>query len=201
MKLFWSAASPYARKVMACAITREIDRQIELIPTIVARSEPALLAANPLGKIPCLVADDGTSLFDSPVICEYLDSIEDGTLPMFPRPGRARWQALKFQAMADGILDALVPLRQELQKPRDEGREAWITRQRAAVQRTLAALEKDPPHTVVDIGSITVGCALGYLDFRYAAEPWRPAHPQLNAWFAAFSENPGIARTMPREPT
>lgn len=199
MKLFWSAASPYARKVLACAIAREIDQQIELIPTRVQLSEPALLAANPLSKIPCLITDDGTSLFDSPVICEYLDSVDDGSLPMYPRTGRARWQALKRQAMADGILDAAVPLRREMQNPRDAAREAWIARQKAAIGRTLDELDKDPPHEALDIGSIGVACALGYLDFRFAAEPWRPAHPHLSAWFAAVSKNPAIAKTEPRE--
>jgi glutathione S-transferase len=200
VKLFWSAASPYARKVLACAIAREIDKRIELIPTKVQLSEPALIAANPLSKIPCLITGDGTSLFDSPVICEYLDSIDDGTLPMFPRAGRGRWRALKQQAMADGILDAAVPLRRELQNPRDAAREAWIARQKAAISRTLDELEKDPPHEALDIGSIAVACALGYLDFRFGGEPWRPTHPRLNTWFAAFEKSPPIARTVPCEP-
>jgi glutathione S-transferase len=201
VKLFWSAASPYARKVLACAIAREIEKQIELVPTRVQLSEPALIAANPLSKIPCLITDDGTSLFDSPVICEYLDSIEDGTLPMFPRTGRARWRALKQQAMGDGILDAAVPLRREMQNPRDAARDAWITRQKAAISRTLNELEKDPPHEALDVGSIAAACALGYLDFRFGGQPWRPPHPHLSAWFAAFSKHPPIAQTMPREPT
>jgi glutathione S-transferase len=200
VKLFWSAASPYARKVLACAIAREIDKRIELVPTRVQLSEPALIAANPLSKIPCLITGDGTSLFDSRVICEYLDSIEDGTLPMFPRAGRGRWRALKQQAMADGILDAAVLLRRELQNPRDAARDAWNARQKAAISRTLDELEKDPPHEAIDIGSIAVACALGYLDFRFGAEPWRPAHPRLNTWFAAFEKNAPIARTVPREP-
>jgi glutathione S-transferase len=110
-----------------------------------------------------------------------------------------RWRALKFQAMGDGILDASVPRRGEMQKPQDEGRVAWIARQKAAVDRTLDALEADPPHRAIDIGSITVACALGYLDFRYAAQPWRPMHPKLAAWFEGFAQNPGIASTMPKD--
>ncbi len=101
--------------------------------------------------------------------------------------------------MGDGILDASVPRRGEMQKPQDDGRVAWIARQKAAVDRTLDALEADPPLRTVDIGSITVACALGYLDFRYAAQPWRPAHPKLAAWFEGFAENPGIARTVPKD--
>jgi glutathione S-transferase len=181
---------------MACAITRGLEGRIETVAVNPNESPAALLAQNPLSKIPCLVTDDGLALFDSPVICEYLDSRGDA-LPMFPPGGPARWRALKFQAMADGILDASVPRRWEMLKPAEEGRTAWITRQKAAVDRTLDALEADPPHRMLDIGSISVACALGYLDFRFAAEPWRETRPKLAAWFAAFAENPGIAQTLP----
>jgi glutathione S-transferase len=198
MKLHFSPTSPYVRKVRACAITRGIDSQIELVPTDANASLPAFVANNPLSKVPALVTDDGVALFDSPVICEYLDTVGDA-LPMFPAHGAARWLALKYQAMADGILDASVPRRGELAKPQDEGRKAWIARQEAAVNRTLDALEADPPHRIVDIGSLAVACALGYLDFRYAAQPWRPTHPKLAAWYEAFANNPGIANTVPKE--
>jgi glutathione S-transferase len=196
VKLFYSPASPYARKVLACAITRDIDSRIEKLPCNPNESPPELLAVNPLSKVPCLVTDDGLALFDSPVICEYLDSRGDA-LPMFPGQGPARWRALKFQAMGDGILDASVPRRWEMLKPAEAARGAWIARQKAAVDRTLDALEADPPHRIPDIGSIAVACALGYLDFRFAAQPWRPEHPKLAAWFEAFAENPGIAQTVP----
>ena len=122
-----------------------IDRLIELVPTDANASLPEFVAINPLSKVPALVTDDGVALFDSPVICEYLDSIGDA-LPMFPAHGALRWRALKFQAMGDGILDASVPRRGEMMKPQDEGRAAWIARQKAAVDRTLDALEADPPH-------------------------------------------------------
>jgi glutathione S-transferase len=198
VKLCFSPTSPYVRKVLACAITRRIDGQIALVPTNPNDSRPEFVAINPLAKVPALVTEDGVALFDSPVICEYLDSIGDA-LPMFPEHGALRWRALKFQAMGDGILDASVPRRGEMMKPQDEGRAAWIARQKAAVDRTLAALEVDPPHRLVDIGSLTIACALGYLDFRFAAQPWRPAHPKLGAWYEAFAENPGIAQTVPKE--
>ncbi len=196
MKLFYSPASPYARKVLACAITREIDGRIETLPCNPNESPAELLAVNPLSKVPCLVTEDGLALFDSPVICEYLDSLGDA-LPMFPAHGPARWRALKFQAIGDGILDASVPRRWEMLKPAEEGRNAWIARQKAAVDRALDALEADPPHRLVDIGSIAVACALGYLDFRFAAQPWRETRPKLAAWLEAFGANPGIARTVP----
>lgn len=186
---------------MACAIEREIDRQIEKLPTNPHASPPDLLANNPLSKVPCLVTADGTALFDSPVICEYLDSIGEA-LPMYPRPGSAlRWQALKLQALGDGILDAAVERRGEQSKPRDAGREAWLARQKAAIDRSLDHLETELPHKTVDIGSLTIGCALGYLDFRFAAEPWRQNRPMLAAWFEAFAGNPAIVRTELKDPS
>ncbi len=196
MKLFYSPASPYARKVLACAITREIDPQIERVACNPNDSPPELLACNPLSKVPCLVTDDGLALFDSPVICEYLDSRGDAQ-PMFPGGGPARWRALKFQALGDGILDASVPRRWEMLKPAETARAAWIARQKVAVDRALDALEADVPARKVDIGSIAVACALGYLDFRFAVQPWRPEHPKLAAWFEAVGQNPGIAQTLP----
>jgi glutathione S-transferase len=198
VKLFYSSTSPYVRKVVACALIRGLDSRIERLACNANASPPELLLHNPLSKVPCLVTDDGLALFDSPVICEYLDSLGDA-LPLFPTHGPARWRALKLQAMGDGILDASVPRRGEMLKPAEAGRTAWIARQKAAVDRTVDALEADPPHRMLDIGSITVACALGYLDFRFAAEPWRPTHPKLAAWFEAFAENPEIAATVPAE--
>jgi glutathione S-transferase len=198
VKLCFSPTSPYVRKVWACAISRGIAAQMELVPTNGNASLPEFVAINPLSKVPALITEDGVALFDSPVICEYLDSIGDA-LPMLPAHGAARWRALKFQAMGDGILDASVPRRGEMQKPQDDGRVAWIARQVAAVDRTLDALEADPPHRIVDIGSIAIACALGYLDFRFAVQPWRQMRPKLSAWFEAFAQNPAIADTVPKD--
>jgi glutathione S-transferase len=199
VKLFYSQTSPFVRKVLACAITREIHERIELLPTNPHVLPPQLLGANPLSKVPCLITADGMALFDSPVICEYLDSLE-GALPLFPRSGGARWQALRYQALGDGIMDAAVARRGEMAKPREEARDDYMARQKAVVARALDELEKAVPHKLADIGSITVACALGYLDFRFAAEPWREAHPQLAAWYEAFSTHPGIAQTVPTDP-
>jgi glutathione S-transferase len=205
VKLYHSPASPYVRKVRICAIARGIDSRIELVPCNPNTSPAALLADNPLSKVPTLVTDDGVALFDSPVICEYLDSLGDAA-PMFPAAGAARWRALKLQAMGDGILDACVPRRMEMQRPQDEGRAGVVARMRAAVERTLDALEAAAPHepgskAAVDIGSISVACALGYLDFRFPQQPWRGDRPKLAAWFAAFSQDPAVAATVPKEPT
>ena len=197
MKLHFSPASPYVRKVMACAIARGIDGRIETVATNPHVSPAELLADNPLSKVPALVTDDGIAVYDSPVICEYLDTLGDAP-PLFPPTGSAaRLRAQIMHAAADGILDAAVARRLNMPHPQDEGRKAFDARQKAAVDRALDVLERDPPQGLADIGAIAVGCALGYLDFRFAHEPWREAHPKLAAWFAEVSKLPPLARTVP----
>ncbi len=140
MKLAYSPASPYVRKVTACAIARGIDAKIERWK--VGTTDPALLDFNPLSKVPTLVTDDGAMLYDSPVICEYLDSI--GSAPkLFPPAGPARWKALCQEALGDGILDATQPRRREIALPQDDGRKGYIELQQGKVKRALDALEKD----------------------------------------------------------
>ncbi len=181
---------------MACAIIRGLDTQIEKHSSNPHESPADLVANNPLSKVPCLVTDDGLSLFGSQLICEYLDSLGE-QLQLFPTHGAPRWRALKHQSMGDGILDAAVPCRGEQGKPQEAARNAQIARFKAAISRTVDALEVDPPHKHIDIGSITVACALGYLDFRFSSDPWRPNHPKLTAWYEAFVQNKGIAETAP----
>jgi len=195
MKLHHAPASPFARKVMACAIARGIEARIEPVPTNPHVSPPELLRVNPLSKIPCLITDDGTAIYDSRVICAYLDTIGEANA-LFPTSGTHRWIRVHvMHALADGIADASVARRVESAKPKEEARDAFMARQKAAVDRGLAALERDPPEGLSDIGAIAVGCALGYLDFRFAQEPWREAHPNLAAWFARVSELPPLKRT------
>ncbi|MEA2728661.1 MAG: glutathione S-transferase [Acetobacteraceae bacterium] len=196
MKLYYSSSSPFVRKVLACAIVRGLDSRIERHSSNPHASPADLITDNPLSKVPCLVTDDGLSLFGSQLICEYLDSLGE-ELPLFPGHGAPRWRALKFQSLGDGILDAAVPWRGEQGRPREDARDALMGRYKAAISRTVDALEADPPHKHVDIGSITVACALGYLDFRFSSDPWRPGHPKLAAWYEAFAENSGLAETVP----
>jgi glutathione S-transferase len=197
MKLHYSAASPYVRKVMACAIARGLETRIEKVTTNPHTSPAELLASNPLSKVPALVADDGAPIFDSPVICEYLDSLGDAPALFPPAGSAARLKALVRQAAADGILDSAVGRRGMSQLPQDDGRKAYDARQKGAVDRALAMIEKDPPAGLSDIGAISVACALGYLDFRFPHEPWRDAHPKLAAWFAEVSKLRPIAETVP----
>ncbi len=196
MKLFYSPTSPYVRKVMACAIAREIDPQIEKIPTNPHESPAALITENPLSKVPCLVTQDGFALYDSPVICEYLDTVGEA-LPLFPAAGAARWIALRHQAMGDGILDAAVIRRMESQKPREAARDIFIARQRDVIARTIAVLGRDPPGRLLDIGTIAIACALGYLDFRFPEDDWRSSAPRLAAWFEPFAGQRPFTETMP----
>lgn len=194
MKIAYSAASPYVRKVMACAIARGIEGQIEKT----TGADNPTRAANPLDKVPTLVADDGMALYDSPVICEYIDSI--GSAPkLFPPAGPARWTAIRRAALADGIMDASQPRRRELGLPQDEGRVSWIEQQKGKVVRALDALEAEAGSLdgLATYGEITVACALGYLDFRFPHEPWRPGHPKLTAWYEKVVALPPMAGTMP----
>ena len=196
MKIAYSPASPYVRKAMACAIARGLDGRIE--KWVIGTTDPALAPANPLSKVPTLITDDGVSLYDSPVICEYLDSLGDAP-KLFPPAGPARWNALRQQALGDGILDATQPRRREIALPQDEGRIAYIALQQGKVSRALDVLESEAATlgALTTIGEITIGCALGYLDFRFANEPWRPGHPKLEAWYARVATLPPLAGTMP----
>jgi glutathione S-transferase len=197
MKLFYSPTSPFVRKIVACAILRGLDSRIERIRTDAHASPAALLAANPLSKVPALLTEDGVALFDSPLICEYLDSIGDEP-PLFPNHGASRWVALRYQALADGMMDAAVMARGEIMRPREAARQANIERQKTAVARGLAMLEDHPPaEGLRDIGGVSVACALGYLDFRYADDAWRDNHPRLAQWFGGVSALPALADTAP----
>ena len=196
MKITASGASPYVRKVMACAIARGIDQQLE--KWTIATTDPVLSNSNPLGKVPTLINDEGVALFDSPVICEFLDSV--GSAPaLFPAAGPARWAALRLQAIGDGILDASQPRRREIALPQDEGRMGYIDLQRGKVARAVEVLEKEAASlgALKTVGDIAVACALGYLDFRFAHEPWRPGHPKLEAWYASVVSLPPMAKTVP----
>lgn len=198
MKLRYSPTSPYVRKVLVLAIETGLDERIERVPTNPWTEDAALVADNPLGKVPALSTDDGLVLYDSPVICEYLDSLHHGTR-IFPIAGKARWQALRQQALGDGILDAAVARRLESQRPPAQRAESWETMHRTAVQRGLEALERDASgwNERLHIGQITAACALGYLDFRFANEPWRTGHPGLATWFERFSARPSMTATAP----
>jgi glutathione S-transferase len=197
MKLFFSPTSPFVRKVRICAIELGIENQLQLVPAN-AFAEDGLREVNPLSKVPALTLDDGAVLYDSPVLCEYVDHVGGGGL--FPPAGPERWMALRRQALGDGICDAA--LRQVLEGRRAEGDQHLdeIARQALAVQAGLMALEAEADSLSSDsltIGEITVACALGYLDLRFAHQDWRIGRPRLSAWFAMVSQRPSILSTKP----
>ncbi|WP_019013591.1 glutathione S-transferase [Elioraea tepidiphila] len=201
MKLFHSPASPFVRKVMACAIARDIDDRIEKVWCDVHASPPDLLAVNPLGKIPTLIGADGIAYMDSPLICEYLDGI-GAAPPLYPAERGARLAALRLHALGHGIMEAAVARRGESLRPEEAARTAAMARMRDAIARTLDLLEREADSLMgpFTIGSITVGCALGYLDFRFAAEPWRETHPKLAVWFESASKHRAFVETAPVAP-
>ena len=197
MKLRTVSASPYGRKVHVCVLEMGLEDRVEIVPT--TPKEPDLREQNPLGKIPALITDDGQVLFDSPVICEYLDSQHDGA-KLFPAPGNLRWSALRMQALADGMMDAALLRRSELARPEALRSADWDAHQRLAVETSLSALERQ---SIVfehrpDIGLVAVGCALGYLDFRFANEPWRDGRPRLAAWYEAWRGRRSMRETEPQ---
>jgi glutathione S-transferase len=198
MQLYFSPASPFVRKVRVSAHELGLSGRIELIsiyPTPVSPHE-GLRSSNPIGKIPTLVLDDGTALYDSPVICEYLDALVGGNR-IFPAVGAARWTALRRQAIADGIMDAAVLTRYEgAVRPKELRWQEWVDGQFLKVRTALDALEKENLDGAFNIGTISIACALSYLDLRFASESWRTSRPRLAAWEAAVSKRPSLAATI-----
>jgi glutathione S-transferase len=195
MKLRYSTTSPFVRKVHVLALeTGQIDK-IELLKTVT--TDPDLGRDNPLQKVPAMEMDDGSSLYDSRVICEYLDAHAGGKF--FPPAGPARWTALRRQALADGMMDAAVLRMMESKKPENLRSTDWDKRQKLKVTQGLAALEADHLGPQLDIGTLSVAIVLDYLDFRFKAEDWRPAHPKLAAWHKTFSERASLKKTLPHD--
>ncbi|MFT8247000.1 glutathione S-transferase [Roseomonas sp. BN140053] len=201
MKLFYAAASPYVRKVRIVATENGLWDHIEPV-TITANplSRNATLgAANPLAKVPCLVLEDGSALYDSRVICEVLDATGGGTL--FPVPGPDRWRALVEQALADGLLDAALLIRYESStRPEEIRSQPWLDGQMGKILAALDEMERRAADLGgrVDIGTIAMACALGYLDFRFADLGWQHGRAGLAAWFARFAERPSFRDSMPQ---
>jgi glutathione S-transferase len=198
LRLHWSPKSPYVRKVMVCAHELGLTERLELVRSVAAMLKPneRLMQDNPLSKIPTLVLEDGFVLFDSVVICEYLNELGGGSL--FPKQGADKWQALRWHALGDGLLDALILWRNE--------RERALPLQTlidAFELKTLAALKQLDDEaqalkeTAFGIGHVTLACALGYIDYRFGSLGWRNTAPRLAQWFAETSLRPSLAATQP----
>lgn len=201
MKLHWSPRSPFVRKVTILLQETGLDKQVVHVRSVAAIAVPnaALMLDNPLSQIPTLVLDDGQALYDSPVICEYLDSLHDGPR-FFPAAGPARWLALRRQALADGMLAILLVWRQERMKTAAQQLPDWLASFATKIDASLARLEHEAPALTqdgFDIGHLSIGCMLSYLDYRFADLDWRGSHPGLAAWHAGFAQRPAVLATVP----
>jgi glutathione S-transferase len=200
MKIYYSATSPYVRKCLVAAQELGLREKIEFLSAAAhpVDRDRALVASNPLGKVPTLVLDDGAVLYDSRVICDYLNSLGNGRL--VPADGPSRWSVYRDQALADGMMEAAILVRYEtFARPEPLRWKGWIDGQMDKVICALKELEQSAGSLAerVDVGTIAIGCALGYLDFRYASLRWRTSYPKLAAWFAQFGERESMAGTRP----
>ncbi len=200
MKLFHSPASPFVRKVMV--LLHELDRadavELASVVTTALASDEALKAANPLARLPALTRPDGATLYDSRVITAYLNDLFGGGL--YPQTA-GRWEVLTLEATGDGIMDSAVSMVYEKRLRPDEKQSAeWVEAQWAKIARALRALDTlwmSHLSGPVSMGHVSVGCALGYLDFRLDARNWRHGNDALAAWFERFDARPAMVATRP----
>ncbi|MGR3502439.1 glutathione S-transferase [Pseudaestuariivita sp.] len=199
MKLYQAAASPFVRKVKVLLHETGQTDDVEDAPVAITpvAGDDALNAANPLGKIPALTREDGVTLYDSRVICRYLDARADAGL----YPEARLWETLTLEATADGMMEAAVLMVYEARvRPEDKQFDGWVEAQWIKVARALDTLEaRWMSHLTgpLDASHIAVGCALGYLDFRHPARDWRAGRPLLSAWFEGFAARASMQATEP----
>ena len=201
MRLWYNPASPFARKVRIVAREAGLAESIEELSIAVSPVKPhvELARENPLVKVPALATPDLGTLYDSAVICEYLDSLHRRT-PLFPKAGPQRWRALRLQALGDGIMEAAVLLRYESAwRPQALQWSDWIAGQFGKVRGGLNALEREAAgwDDSFAIGQITAACVLGYLDFRFPQEVWRASCPALALWYEGIVRRPSMKATVP----
>lgn len=199
MKLHWSPKSPFVRKVVIAAHECGLVDQITTVRSVAAMRtpNPAIMCDNPLSKIPTLVLDDGTPIFDSLTICEYIDALAGGGR-ILPAPGPERWTALTRHALGNGLLDILILWRNERDKPAERRTPEWLSAFAEKAIATLARLEALAPvltRTAFGVDHIAIGCALSYMDFRFADLNWRDGHPALARWHEDFTARPSARAT------
>ena len=201
MTLHWSPRSPYVRKVMIVAHELGLQDRLRTVRTVVGGTTPhrELMDINPLGKIPTLELEEGSALYDSPVICEYLDTLHSGA-KLFPSAWPERGVALRRLALGDGMLDAALPWLGERFRPADRQSQAHIDLWRAKLVASVDALEREAQALrdgVFSIGHVAIGVALGYLDFRFGELSWRDGHPKLAGWHETFNARPAVHANPP----
>lgn len=199
MLLRYSPTSPFVRKVMLLLHETALVEQVD-IEAVDGWSEPeALTAQNPLSMVPTLCLDDGSCLYDSAVICEYLDQLHDGQ-PLIPAGGPSRWQVLREQALADGMLDCAVLIFVEtVKRPESLRWDWWLELKQRAITRALDELDGNVSVLSgrLDLGVLSLASALAYLDLRGAVGEWRSGRADLTDWFAEFSSRPSMRATAP----
>ena len=200
MKLYYAIASPFVRTVLVCLHEANLMGQVELVDVAITPVSPGEVvpAKNPLGKIPALERDGGPTLYDSRVICRYLDDL--ATAGFYPDPPML-WETLTLEATAQGIMDAAVIMVYEGRvRPEEKQYDGWLDAQWLKVTRALDAVESRwMSHLAgpLDMAQIGMGCALGYLDFRHPDKDWRAGRPSLAAWEAKFAQRPSMQATIP----
>ncbi len=204
MKLIGSTTSPYVRKVRVVMAEKKLDYQF--VEEDVWASDTAIMQSNPLGKVPCLVMEGGEALFDSRVIVEYLDTLSP-VGKLIPAVGRERAEVKTWEALGDGMLDALILARLESHwagRTKAQRSQAWIDRQMDKAQASLKAMSQglgDKPYCAgiyLTLADVAVGCTLGYLDFRFPDIDWRTAYPNLARLADKLAQRPSFADTLPR---
>lgn len=202
MKLIGNLTSPYVRKVRIVLAEKKMDCELEIAAPLEASSP--LWRLNPLGRIPVLVLDDETPLFDSPVIVEYIDKVTPNN-KLLPEPNRARTEVKRWEALSDGLLDAAVTVVYENRRPKKEQSASWIALQNETITHSLAFMAQELGEqpfcmgTHFSLADIAVGTALGYLSFRFPAIDWRTDYPNLARLYEKLMQRPSFAETAPQE--
>ncbi|MBM3341250.1 MAG: glutathione S-transferase [Betaproteobacteria bacterium] len=199
MKMYWSSRSPFVRKAMIAAYESGVAEQIERLPAVVSLSTPNrdVMQDNPSGMIPTLILEDGGTLFDSLVICEYFDSLA-AQPKLFPKQGPERWTALKRHALGDNILDSSLLRRSETLKPQARQTPEWLTTFALKLRNFVDAVEAEADAlsaTPFNIGHIAIGVAFAYTDFRFGHVNWREGHPKAAAWMQTFLQRESVVKT------
>ena len=195
MKLYYTQRSPYARKVIVTAIEKDIP--LELISEDLAKKSPALLAANPLGKIPTLVLDNGQVIVDSPVICEYLEHLKP-ELRMIPQDVTRKFHLLHIAAIADGVMESAIAAYMEKQRHPESFHPKFVENQEQAILRSYAYLETQLKFlSELNIASIAVACAIGYVNLRLPQLGPQNHNIAVAKWFEEFSKRPSMQKTIP----
>jgi glutathione S-transferase len=209
VKLFWTPASPFVRKVMVAAIELQLDHRIEIHPTYwphdwathTVEFDQDFVAANPIGRIPALITDDGVALAESNWICTYLDSLLEKPR-LFPFSGKAHWEMLRLLAIADGAIEAMILRRAETLRHPPERSDNFIGKQRNRIARCLNQIELAVPklrEDALNMTHVASAIACSYMDFRYTQDDWRSGRPLLAHWFEQFAKRPSMTRTLPGE--